>query len=93
MTENLIVQTTNIIIDLNLDKDTWIYTYGSPNLQQVRTFGYDCQQQYLKERLKAEYPGFEVNLGSEAKKLDFPPMYAIRESLKWSDAYIAKQYS
>ena len=52
MNENSIVPTRNSLVDLNLDKDTWIYTYGSANLQQVRSFGYDCQQQYLKERLK-----------------------------------------
>jgi len=80
------------LLDLDLDKDTWIYTYGSTQLQQVRSFGYDCESQYLKERLKAEYPGFKLNTGSVAKKLDFPAMYAIQESLKWNDAYIAKQY-
>jgi hypothetical protein len=79
-------------IDLDLDKDTWIYTYGATQLQQVRSFGYDCEAQYLKERIKAEYPGFKLNTGSSAKKLDFPARYAIQESLKWNDAYIAKQY-
>ena len=80
------------LVPLDLDKDTWIYTYGSAELQQVRSFGYDCDNRYLKERLKVEYPGFEINLGSNANKLDCPPMYAIQESLKWHDAYVAKQY-
>jgi hypothetical protein len=84
---------TENLLDLHLDKDTWIYTYGSAQLQQVRSFGYDCDKRYLQERLKAEYPGFIINTGSGANKLDFPPMYAIRESLKWTDAYIAKQYT
>jgi hypothetical protein len=84
---------TENLLDLHLDKDTWIYTYGSPQLQQVRSFGYECQERYLQERLKAEYPGFKINTGSTANKLDFPPMYAIRESLKWNDAYIARQYN
>ncbi|WP_310416845.1 hypothetical protein [Chamaesiphon sp. OTE_8_metabat_110] len=83
---------TENLLDLNLDKDTWIYTYGSATLQQVRSFGYECEVQYLKERLKIEYPGFKINSNSSAKKLDFPPLYAIRESLKWERAYIAKQY-
>jgi hypothetical protein len=84
---------TENLLDLHLDKDTWIYTYGSAQLQQVRSFGYECDKRYLQERLKAEYPGFKINTGSGANKLDFPPMYAIRESLKWTDAYIAKQYT
>ncbi|NJR32158.1 MAG: hypothetical protein HC778_03990 [Chamaesiphon sp. CSU_1_12] len=84
---------TENLLDLNIDKDTWIYTYGSSKLQQVRSFGYECDDRYLKERLKAEYPGFIINRGSVAKKLDFPPLYAIKESLKWNDAYVAKQYS
>lgn len=84
---------TENLLDLHLDKDTWIYTYGSAQLQQVRSFGYECDQRYLQERLKAEYPGFKINTGSNANKLDFPPMYAIRESLKWNDAYIARQYN
>ena len=83
---------TKNLLDLNLDKDTWIYTYGSSKLQQVRSFGYECDLQYLKERLKSEYPGFKINRASTAKKLDFPPLYAIKESLKWNDAYVAKQY-
>jgi hypothetical protein len=81
------------LLDLHIDKDTWIYTYGSSKLQQVRSFGYECDDRYLQERLKADYPGFRINRASVAKKLDFPPLYAIKESLKWHDAYVAKQYS
>jgi hypothetical protein len=84
---------TENLLDLHLDKDTWIYTYGSSKLQQVRSFGYECEDRYLQERLKIEYPGFRINRASVAKKLDFPPLYAIKESLKWDNAYIAKQYS
>lgn len=84
---------TDNLLDLHIDKDTWIYTYGSSKLQQVRSFGYECDDRYLQERIKAEYPGFRINRASVAKKLDFPPLYAIKESLKWNDAYVAKQYS
>ncbi|WP_309744927.1 hypothetical protein [Chamaesiphon sp. OTE_20_metabat_361] len=84
---------TENLLDLNLDKDTWIYTYGSSKLQQVRSFGYECEDRYLQERLKSEYPGYRINRASVAKKLDLPPLYAIKESLKWNDAYVAKQYS
>jgi hypothetical protein len=80
-------------IDLEMDKDTWIYTYGSPQLQHVRSFDYECEERYQQERLKAEYLGFKINHHSAAKKLDFPPLYAIQESLKWDGAYVAKQYS
>ena len=83
---------TESLTEIDLDKDAWIYTYGSPQLQQARSFGYECDEQYLKERLKFEYPGFKINLGSDVIKSDFPPIYAIRESLKWDDAYIAKHY-
>jgi hypothetical protein len=93
MNENSISRsTTDRLNTLDSDKDTWIYTYGSPKLQQVRSFGYECEEPYLQERLKVEYPGFKINKGSVAKKLDFPPMYAIKESLKWDEAYIAQQY-
>lgn len=78
-------------LDLDTDKDTWIYTYGSPNLQEIRSYGYECEEQYLKERLAAEYPGFKLNSGSSARKLDYPPLYAVRESLKWPNAYVSKQ--
>jgi hypothetical protein len=77
-------------IDLTLDKDTWIYIYGSSDLQQARSLGYECNDRYLQERLKSEYNGFKINYLSAAKKLDFPPKYAIKESLKWNGAYIAK---
>ena len=43
---------TENLLDLHLDKDTWIYTYGSAQLQQVRSFGYECDDRYLIERLK-----------------------------------------
>jgi hypothetical protein len=79
------------LAEIDLDKDTWIYTYGSSKLQQARSFGYECDEQYLKERLKFEYPRFKINLGSDAIKSDCPSIYAIRESLRWNDAYIAKQ--
>ena len=78
-------------VELEIDKDTWIYSYGSPQLQQVRSFGYECEERYQQERLKAEYSGFKINHRSKALKLDFPPLYAIYESLKWQDAYVAKQ--
>ncbi|WP_295616918.1 hypothetical protein [Chamaesiphon sp. GL140_3_metabinner_50] len=78
---------------IDSDKDTWIYTYGSAKLQQARSFDYECDEQYLKERLQAEYPGFKINHASAVKKLDCPPIYAIQESLKWNNAYIAQHSS
>ena len=83
--------TTNNLVDLDLDKDAWIYTYGSPKLQEVRSFGYECEDRYQQERLKYEYPNFKINHRSTAEKIDFPPLYAIQESLKWQNAYVAKQ--
>jgi hypothetical protein len=82
---------TDDLVNLELDKDTWIYTYGSAKLQEVRSFGYECEERYLTERLKLEYAGFKINRRSSADKLDFPPLYAVRESLQWSGAYVAKQ--
>ena len=74
-----------------LDKDDWIYLYGSDRLQQARTHGYECNELYLKERLKTEYPGFKINGRSQASKVDLPPIYAMNEALKWENAYVAKQ--
>ncbi len=84
---------TESLTEIDLDKDAWIYTYASPQLQQARSFGYECDEQYLKERLQSEYPGFKINHTSTANKLDCPPIYAIKESLKWNDAYIARHNS
>jgi hypothetical protein len=82
---------TQNLVDFEIDKDTWIYTYGSHQLQEVRSFGYECEERYHQERLKTEYPGFKINHRSTSQKLDFPPLYAIQESLKWHNAYVAKQ--
>lgn len=78
---------------IELDKDDWIYLYGSSRLQVARTQGYECSELYLKERLKSEYPGFKINNGSKATRVDLPPVYAMQESLKWDDAYVAKQHN
>jgi hypothetical protein len=78
--------------DLTLDKDTWICIYGSLDLQQARSLGYECKERYLKERIESEYKGFKINHSSAAKKLDFPPKYAIKESFRWNDAYIAEHH-
>ena len=83
--------TTQNLVDCEIDKDTWIYAYGSHQLQEVRSFGYECEGRYQQERLKTEYPGFKINYRSTSEKLDFPPLYAIQESLKWQNAYVAKQ--
>ena len=82
---------TQNLVDFEIDKDTWIYTYGSHQLQEVRSFGYECEERYQQERLKIEYPGFKINHRSTSQQLDFPPLYAIQESLKWQNAYVAKQ--
>jgi hypothetical protein len=76
---------------IDIDKDDWIYLYGSSRLQTARTQGYECKELYLKERLKSEYPGFKINERSKATRLDLPPVYAMKESLKWENAYIGNQ--
>ncbi len=79
-------------IDIDLDKDSWIYIYGSPDLQQARSMGYECEEPYLKERIKAEYRGFEVARASLVEKIDFPSKYALKQSLKWDNVYVAEYY-
>jgi hypothetical protein len=83
---------TDSLIDIDLDKDSWIYIYGSPDLQQARSLGYECEERYLKERIKAEYRGFEIANASLVKKIDFPSKHALKRSLKWNDVYIADYY-
>ena len=78
-------------IDIETDKDTWIYTFGSQELQRCRTLGYECQKQYLKERLKLEYPGFTV-ADRVVKRVDYPTQYAIRQSSKYENAYVGERY-
>jgi hypothetical protein len=80
------------IVQIETDKDLWIYSYGSDQLQRARTLGYECETQYLKERLRSEYPGFRINTGSKAEKVDFPPKSAIKKIFKWDNAYIARKY-
>ncbi len=80
-------------IDIDLDKDTWLYIYGSPDLQQARSLGYECEQRYLKERIEAEYRGFEVADAYLIKKTDFPSKYALKQSLKWDNVYVGEYYS
>ena len=80
------------IISIETDKDIWIYSNGSDRLRQARMLGYECENKYLKERIKAEYPGFKINTYSQAEKIDFPAQHAIDQSLKWDNAYVAKQY-
>lgn len=89
--ENNISIDSDFLVSPVMDKDTWIYTHGSDRLQQARSFGYECEERYQQERLKADYSGFKINEYSLARKLDFPPYYAIKESLKWKNAYVAKQ--
>lgn len=80
------------IVQIETDKDIWIYNYGSDLLQQARTLDYECETQYLQERLQFEYPGFKINTGSKAEKVDFPSQSAIKQSLRWDNAYVANQY-
>jgi hypothetical protein len=74
------------------DKDTWIFTYGSERLRQARVLGYECQDRYLSERIKLEYPGFAINNGVKAVKVDFPQSYEIAQSLKHDRAFVADRY-
>jgi hypothetical protein len=76
---------------IDLDKDDWIYLYGSSRLQAARIKGYECKELYFKERLNYDYPGFKINERSKAIKLDLPPVYAMKESLKWENAYVCNQ--
>ena len=80
------------IVQVETDKDIWIYNYGSDRLQQARTLDYECEAQYLQERLQFEYPGFKINTGSQAEKVDFPSQSAIKQSFQWDNAYVAKNY-
>lgn len=76
---------------IDIDKDDWIYLYRSSRLKTARIQGYECKELYLKERLKLEYPGFKINERSKATKLDLPPVYALEESSKWENSYVASQ--
>jgi hypothetical protein len=66
-------ESTAAIEAIETDKDTWIYTFGSQQLQYNRTLGYECQQKYLDERIKLEYPGFVI-ANARVKRVDYPSM-------------------
>ena len=83
-------ESTAAIEAIETDKDTWIYTFGSQQLQYNRTLGYECQQKYLDERIKLEYPGFVI-ANARVKRVDYPTEYAVRQSLQYDNAYVGER--
>ena len=49
------------------EKTTWITAHGSDHLRHAAKLGYDCQRQYITERVAHELPGFTVDFDELAK--------------------------
>jgi hypothetical protein len=73
------------------DKNTWVFTNGSPQLREAIIHGYECKGLYLKERIAVDYPNFRVNDLSKAQKVDLPSFRGLREAMKYEGAYVANQ--
>ena len=84
---------SSLVGDLE-EKDSWIYLYGSPALQQALSLGYPCEDKYLQERIALEYPGFMRYAGTISadlfKKVDTPSPDAIAQVVYWDNAYVGK---
>jgi small basic protein len=81
-------------IKLFEEKNSWIYLYGSPHLQQSTSLGYSCEDKYFQERIALEYPGFMWHGKSITAdlfvKVDTPSPDAIAQVIYWDNAYIGR---
>lgn len=65
----------------------WIKTKGSDYLKQCLELGYNCQRKYMEERVKKEFPDFELDFDDYAdwKERVSPSQEALDEVTKWLD--------
>ena len=59
----------------------WIETHGSDYLQRAVKLGYNCQRQYVTERVTKEFPGYALDFDNNAnwKNRSCPSMAALEE--------------
>jgi hypothetical protein len=72
-----------------LEKAEWIALYGSVHLKLAFFGGYFCDELYVKERAKIEYPGFALTpLSDFQREVGCPPLYALKAAQKFPEAKI-----
>jgi hypothetical protein len=69
------------------EKEDWIYLYGTEALQRCFLTGYMCEDRYIEERIKQEYPGFKVSNCYYFSKSDMPSEYALNLSARFENSY------
>jgi hypothetical protein len=70
------------------EKEMWIFENGSAHLQQLYLAEYSCETQYLRERLKQDYPGFRTSSDDYIKQ-DSPTPEELKICAKFPNAYCA----
>lgn len=76
----------------SLDKEDWINTYGSHELLIAFTQGYECHQEYLSQRLKMEFPRFNIVLKNRYKRVDMPSSVELKACYKWENSFVVDSY-
>ncbi|PSB03056.1 hypothetical protein [Merismopedia glauca] len=72
--------------------DEWISIYGSNALQAMAERGYQCTNDYYKERLKLENPGWGFIAKREYKRIDkIVPLKILNFADKISGAFVSSQ--
>ena len=77
--------------DLVVEKDEWIYLFGSDDLRLLHQLGYSCAGMYLEERMAVDYHGFKLwELGDYGLHMpQTPSVKAAKEAMHWEGARIA----
>ena len=54
------------------EKQTWITQFGSSHLKRAFRMNYNCQRQYVTERVAKEHPNFTLDFDHESKRKERP---------------------
>lgn len=73
---------------LEEEKKAWIAEHGSDYLKRATKLDYNCQRQYIKERVALEYPDYTVDFDEQAEWKDraCPSLTALYEVEKLIEA-------
>lgn len=70
---------------LDREKEDWIISCGSEQLQRSFLAGYNCSKTYVQERVNIEYPGFVILLRAMVK-VSNPPTWAIEACCEYQSS-------
>lgn len=68
-------------------KSSWIATHGSSELQSIYNAGYSSDEAYAIERIKFDYPGFQVAPSFGYDRADSPHAYIFAATLEYPKSY------